>query len=154
MASVPQKLLHEGEGHPITVEMKNGEIYRGQLVASEDNMNCQLNGVTVFAKDGQASKLEHVYLRGSQIRFVVLPDLLKNAPMFKKLQQMKEAKEKAQKAKPKTGPPSACGLLLASPCFQCCNAFLVIFSNFSWHLQGEGQRSGTCSTPKRSAFVN
>jgi small nuclear ribonucleoprotein D3 len=28
---VPIKLLHEGEGHIITVELKNGEIYRGLL---------------------------------------------------------------------------------------------------------------------------
>lgn len=28
-------------------------------------------------------RLEHVYLRGNQVRFVVLPEILKNAPLFK-----------------------------------------------------------------------
>lgn len=39
---VPIQLLHEGEGHPVTVELKNGETYRGHLSEAEDTMNCQL----------------------------------------------------------------------------------------------------------------
>jgi small nuclear ribonucleoprotein D3 len=85
----------------VTVEMKNGEIYRGQLTEAEDSMNCQLSGVTLTARDGQITKLEHCYLRGSQIRFVILPDLLKNAPMFKKVQKVKEARDEAMKSKKK-----------------------------------------------------
>jgi small nuclear ribonucleoprotein D3 len=34
--------LHEGEGHVVTVELKNGEIYRGLLSEAEDTMNCQM----------------------------------------------------------------------------------------------------------------
>jgi small nuclear ribonucleoprotein D3 len=41
------------------------------------------------ARDGRVSKLEQVFLRGGQIKFIVLPDLLKNAPIFKKVQVMK-----------------------------------------------------------------
>ena len=39
---MPIKLLHEGEGHVVTVELKNGETYRGMLVEAEDSMNCQM----------------------------------------------------------------------------------------------------------------
>ena len=39
---VPIKLLHEGEGHVVTVELKNGETYRGMLTEAEDSMNCQM----------------------------------------------------------------------------------------------------------------
>jgi small nuclear ribonucleoprotein D3 len=106
-SGVPVKLLHEGEGHPVTVEMKSGEIYRGRLTDAEDSMNCQLSEVTVVARDGQISKLEHCYLRGSQIRFFVLPDLLKNAPMFKRVQKVKEARDEAAKAKKKGAFPAA-----------------------------------------------
>mmetsp|Transcript_5402 Transcript_5402/g.6148 ORF Transcript_5402/g.6148 Transcript_5402/m.6148 type:complete len:107 (-) Transcript_5402:230-550(-) len=81
---VPIKLMHESEGHKVTVELVNGEVYRGLMVDAEDNMNCQMTKVTMTARDGQASKLEHVYVRGSQVRFVILPDMLKNAPMFKR----------------------------------------------------------------------
>merc|ERR1712048_223393 len=37
------------------------------------------------ARDGKVSQLEQVFIRGSKIRFVILPDMLKNAPMFKKM---------------------------------------------------------------------
>uniref|UniRef100_A0A7S1C9Q8 Small nuclear ribonucleoprotein Sm D3 n=1 Tax=Bicosoecida sp. CB-2014 TaxID=1486930 RepID=A0A7S1C9Q8_9STRA len=106
MAGIPVKLLHEGEGNPVTVELRNGEIYRGQLDAAEDNMNVQLSGVTFRARDGRISKLEHVYLRGSQIRFVVLPDMLKEAPIFKKVQSAKTKNEKDWRAGPmRSGKP-------------------------------------------------
>ncbi|KAH9759516.1 Small nuclear ribonucleoprotein Sm D3 [Citrus sinensis] len=35
--------------------------------------------------DGKVSQLEHVFIRGSKVRFMVIPDMLKNAPMFKRL---------------------------------------------------------------------
>ena len=41
-AGVPIKLLFQGEGHIVTVELKNGEVYRGKLTTAEDTMNCQL----------------------------------------------------------------------------------------------------------------
>merc|ERR1712166_115061 len=81
---IPIKLIHEAEGHTVTVESKTGEVYRGQLLEAEDNMNCYIGSVTMTARDGRTSKLEQVALRGSQIRFMILPDMLKNAPMFKK----------------------------------------------------------------------
>eukprot|EP00696_Hemimastix_kukwesjijk_P002635 gnl/Hemi2/13243_TR4533_c0_g1_i1.p1 gnl/Hemi2/13243_TR4533_c0_g1~~gnl/Hemi2/13243_TR4533_c0_g1_i1.p1 ORF type:complete len:151 (-),score=35.58 gnl/Hemi2/13243_TR4533_c0_g1_i1:137-589(-) len=84
---VPGKLLHEGEGHTVTVELKVGDVYRGQLVECEDNMNMHLQNVTRQGKDGQISNLEQVYLRGSQICWTILPDMLKNAPMFKRVDQ-------------------------------------------------------------------
>ena len=81
-AGVPVKLLREAESHPITVELKSGEVYRGTLEESEDTMNCSLKGVVHTGRDGRVTKLEAVYLRGSQIRFIVLPELLKGAPLF------------------------------------------------------------------------
>merc|ERR1712072_230675 len=81
---IPIKLLHEAEGHTVTLETKTGEVYRGQLLEAEDNMNCYIGSVTMTARDGRTSKLEQVAIRGSQVRFMILPDMLKNAPMFKK----------------------------------------------------------------------
>lgn len=92
---VPVKLLFEAEGMKITVEMKNGEIYRGLLVGAEDTMNVSLSEVLRTAKNGQISKLPSVYLRGSSIRFVVLPNVLKSAPVFQKVQTQKRKMEAA-----------------------------------------------------------
>lgn len=82
---VPIKLMHEAEGHTVTIELKTGEIYRGFLIESEDNMNCQLNSITYTGRDGRMLEMDHAFIRGSKIRFMILPDMLKNAPMFKKV---------------------------------------------------------------------
>ena len=50
---VPIKLLHESEGHIVTIELKNGEVYRGLMVDCEDNMNCKMQNVTLTERDGQ-----------------------------------------------------------------------------------------------------
>jgi len=91
---VPIKLLYEAEGMKVTAEMKNGEIYRGLLLSAEDTMNMTLSDVLRTARNGQISKLPSVYLRGSSIRFIALPDLLKNAPVFQKVTTMKRKMEK------------------------------------------------------------
>ncbi len=76
------------------------------LEEAEDTMNCKLNdgivinwcrvirhlmfsAVIMTARDGRVSRLEHVFLRGGQIKFIVIPDMLKNAPLFKKVQSMR-----------------------------------------------------------------
>jgi small nuclear ribonucleoprotein D3 len=103
---IPISLLHEGEGRNITIELKNGEIYRGHLNESEDSMNCQLSNVVLTARDGQKSKLEQVYVRGSHIKLIILPDILKNSPLFGKVQAMKKPvteKKKSRKASKRGG---------------------------------------------------
>lgn len=82
---VPIKVLHEAEGHIVTCETINGEVYRGKLLEAEDNMNCQMANITCTYRDGRVAQLENVFIRGSKIRFLILPDMLKNAPMFKKI---------------------------------------------------------------------
>ena len=98
MLSVPLKLLAEGEGHMVTMELKSGDTYRGILVGAESNMNATLEKVTHTDKSGRVSKLEHVYVRGSHIRFVVLPDLLRNAPVLGKVAQAVKKNEDKKKA--------------------------------------------------------
>uniref|UniRef100_A0A453JCU3 Small nuclear ribonucleoprotein Sm D3 n=1 Tax=Aegilops tauschii subsp. strangulata TaxID=200361 RepID=A0A453JCU3_AEGTS len=83
---IPVKLLHEAAGHVVTVELKTGEVYRGSMIECEDNWNCQIENITFTAKDGKVSQLEHVFIRGSRVRFMIIPDMLKNAPMFKRLE--------------------------------------------------------------------
>lgn len=61
---VPIKLMHEAEGHVITVELKGGEMYRGELFDAEDNWNCQLKDVTATGRDGRVSQLDHIFVRG------------------------------------------------------------------------------------------
>ena len=39
----------------------------------------------VLFRDGRVAQLEHIYIRGSKVRFMILPDMLKNAPMLKNM---------------------------------------------------------------------
>lgn len=80
---IPIKVLHEAKGLVISLELKTGQTYRGRLISVEDNMNLQLKDVSLIARDGQVSNCETVFLRGSHIRFVVVPDNLRHAPLFK-----------------------------------------------------------------------
>eukprot|EP01089_Gocevia_fonbrunei_P004307 TRINITY_DN1432_c0_g1_i2.p2 TRINITY_DN1432_c0_g1~~TRINITY_DN1432_c0_g1_i2.p2 ORF type:complete len:142 (+),score=13.09 TRINITY_DN1432_c0_g1_i2:40-465(+) len=86
---IPIKVFHEAKGHIVTIELVTGEIYRGQLIETEDNMNCQMGNIIYTARDGRVSNLEQVYIRGSKIRFMILPDMLKNAPMFRNIDPSK-----------------------------------------------------------------
>jgi small nuclear ribonucleoprotein D3 len=42
-------------------------------------MNVQLKDITVTARDGRVSHLEQVYIRGSHVRFFIVPDMLRCA---------------------------------------------------------------------------
>lgn len=82
---IPTKLLHESLGHIVTLELKGGQSYRGKLFDAEDNLNCSLKEVILTARDGKQTHLDSVYIRGSMIRFIVVPDMLQQAPMFKRV---------------------------------------------------------------------
>ena len=63
--------IKQAEGHIVTCETITGEVYRGKLIEAEDNMNCQMNSVTVTYRDGRVANLENIYIRGSKIRYFV-----------------------------------------------------------------------------------
>lgn len=44
---------------------------------AEDSMNVQLKDITVTARDGRVSHLDQVYIRGSHVRFFIVPDMLR-----------------------------------------------------------------------------
>ena len=52
-------------------------MLRGKLIEAEDNMNVQLKDITVTARDGRVSHLDQVYIRGSHVRFFIVPDMLR-----------------------------------------------------------------------------
>ncbi|KAG7380788.1 hypothetical protein PHYPSEUDO_006789 [Phytophthora pseudosyringae] len=115
---IPTILLHDGEGTIVSIEMKTGETYRGLLDETEDNMNCVMRDAVRTDINGNTTHVEQVYLRGSQILFIVFPDIypsqpglscifcrsrigppaiassatLKHAPMFKRVKMWKKHK--------------------------------------------------------------
>ena len=70
-------------------------MYRGELHEAEDNWNVQLSNVTATGRDGKVTHMEHIFIRGSRVRFVIVPDMLKNAPMFKRIDPKNKMKNVA-----------------------------------------------------------
>ena len=85
VVGVPIKLLHESQGLTVTVELKTGQMYRGRLQHVEDSMNMHLREVTVTARDGKLGQMEQCFIRGSNVRLIIVPDNLRHAPFFKTL---------------------------------------------------------------------
>ncbi|CAK66423.1 unnamed protein product (macronuclear) [Paramecium tetraurelia] len=113
---VPLKIMHEAAHHIVTVELKTGEMFTGYMAEAEDTMNVRLDEVQMVTRDGRPMSLEQVYLRGSQIRFVVIPDVFKYAPMFKKIRanakskNMQQIREKARQVREELVPRIKQGL--------------------------------------------
>ena len=76
----------------MTVDTKAGTTYRGYCVETEDNMNVKLRNVLATGPTGEERPLDHVFIRGSQVNFVIFPDILKHSPMFERVLQRKQGR--------------------------------------------------------------
>lgn len=82
-AGIPVRLLNEAQGHVISLELNTGDTYRGKLLENEDNMNLSMYDVTISkGRTGSTTHMNQVFVRGSMIRFILVPEILKHAPMF------------------------------------------------------------------------
>ena len=82
---IPIVLLHDAEGGVVTVETKRGELIRGLLFEAEDQMNLYIKNAIVTDPTGKVKrKVDQLYLRGPDIVFIVIPNMLVNAPMFQR----------------------------------------------------------------------
>mmetsp|Transcript_3804 Transcript_3804/g.3951 ORF Transcript_3804/g.3951 Transcript_3804/m.3951 type:complete len:185 (+) Transcript_3804:73-627(+) len=89
---IPVILLHDAEGGIVTIEIKNGFTYRGILDEAQDNMNCTMKECTKTDPDGRETRIEIAFIRGSQIKFVILPDMLHKAPFFNRIKMWRKYK--------------------------------------------------------------
>jgi len=83
---IPIVLLHDAEGAVVTVETVDGELIRGLLFEAEDMMNLYLKkAVIINQKEPEKSTtVDQVYIRGSRILYIILPEMLAKAPMFRR----------------------------------------------------------------------
>ncbi|KAL1198023.1 Sm-like protein LSM4 [Cardamine amara subsp. amara] len=72
---LPLSLLKTAQGHPMLVELKNGETYNGHLVNCDTWMNIHLREVICTAKDGDRFwRMPECYIRGNTIKYLRVPD--------------------------------------------------------------------------------
>ncbi|GAQ92019.1 U6 snRNA-associated Sm-like protein LSm4 [Klebsormidium nitens] len=72
---LPLSLLKTAQGHPMLVELKNGETYNGHLVNCDTWMNIHLREVICTSKDGDRFwRMPECYVRGNTIKYLRVPD--------------------------------------------------------------------------------
>lgn len=72
---LPLSLLHTAAGHPLLVELKNGETFNGHLVNCDNWMNLTLREVIQTSPDGDKFwRLPECYIRGNTIKYLNVPE--------------------------------------------------------------------------------
>ncbi|KAF1811820.1 Sm-like ribonucleo protein [Eremomyces bilateralis CBS 781.70] len=72
---LPLGLLNAAQGHPMLVELKDGETLNGHLVACDTWMNLTLKEVVQTSPEGDRFwRLPEVYVRGNNIKYLRVPD--------------------------------------------------------------------------------
>jgi U6 snRNA-associated Sm-like protein LSm4 len=68
---LPLTLLKSTQGHPVLVELKNGETYNGTLLSCDSWMNLHLREVILSSRDGDKFfRLSEAYIRGNTIKYM------------------------------------------------------------------------------------
>ncbi|KAI0159025.1 hypothetical protein BJ166DRAFT_321396 [Pestalotiopsis sp. NC0098] len=72
---LPLGLLNAAQGHPMLVELKNGETLNGHLVQCDTWMNLTLKEVVQTSPEGDKFvRLPEVYIKGNNIKYLRVPD--------------------------------------------------------------------------------
>ncbi|RKP04297.1 hypothetical protein CXG81DRAFT_2850, partial [Caulochytrium protostelioides] len=72
---LPLNLITAAKGHPIQVELKNGETYNGVLGNVDVWMNLNLRDVILTRPCGtRFFRLTEIWIRGNHIRYFRIPD--------------------------------------------------------------------------------
>ncbi|KAG1667061.1 hypothetical protein FOA52_000424 [Chlamydomonas sp. UWO 241] len=72
---LPLSLLKTAQGHPVLVELKNGETYNGHLVLCDTWMNIHMREVICTSKDADKFyRMPEAYIRGNTIKYIRVPE--------------------------------------------------------------------------------
>lgn len=73
---LPLGLLNAAQGHPMLVELKNGETLNGHLVSCDTWMNLTMKEVVQTSPEADKfMRLPEVYVKGNNVSFAVLQSL-------------------------------------------------------------------------------
>lgn len=66
----------------VTVELKNGSVVSGTVSGCDMSMNMHLKNVKLTRKGQNPVSMDHLTVRGNNIRYVLLPDALPLDPLL------------------------------------------------------------------------
>jgi len=94
---LPLGLLTAAQGHPMLVELKNGETLNGHLVNCDNWMNLTLREVVQTSPEGDRFfRLPEVYVRGNNIKYLRVPEEI--------LEVVKEQQQNQSQGRGRGGP--------------------------------------------------
>eukprot|EP01028_Stygiella_incarcerata_P013765 TRINITY_DN840_c0_g1_i1.p2 TRINITY_DN840_c0_g1~~TRINITY_DN840_c0_g1_i1.p2 ORF type:complete len:118 (-),score=36.06 TRINITY_DN840_c0_g1_i1:107-460(-) len=70
------RFLMKLAGEQVTIEMKNGTVVAGTITAVDSSMNTHLKAVKMTPKNKNPIAMDHLSIRGSMVRYVILPESL------------------------------------------------------------------------------
>lgn len=80
--------LKQLAGHTVDIELKNGSVVQGEVVAVDANMNTHLKKVRMTAKRGSPTQLEQLTIRGATIRHYNLPSTVNVEALLAKCSEL------------------------------------------------------------------
>ncbi|KAI5297297.1 RNA processing protein, partial [Ascosphaera atra] len=91
---LPLGLLNVARGHPMLVELKNGETLNGHLVNCDNFMNLVLKAVVQTSPEGDKfMHLPEVYVRGNNIKYLRIPDEIVDLARDQQQQQQQQQQQ-------------------------------------------------------------
>lgn len=94
------RFLMKLKNETVTIELKNGTIVVGSVSGVDIKMNTFLQNVKMTVKDKNPINLDQLTLRGSSIRYVILPETLQlDALLVEEESKAKKAKIPTKKGK-------------------------------------------------------
>mmetsp|Transcript_34034 Transcript_34034/g.30823 ORF Transcript_34034/g.30823 Transcript_34034/m.30823 type:complete len:111 (-) Transcript_34034:97-429(-) len=101
------KFLMKIKNESVTIELKNGSIVAGTITAVDMRMNTHLSNVKLTVKGKPTISLDHITIRGNNIRYYLLPESLpletllsSDEPKVTKQRQQVQKKSKKPKRTP------------------------------------------------------
>ncbi|KAK3906286.1 hypothetical protein C8A05DRAFT_29851 [Staphylotrichum tortipilum] len=93
---LPLGLLNAAQGHPMLVELKNGETLNGHLVLCDTWMNLTLREVVQTSPEGDKfMRLPEVYVKGNNIKYLRVPDeiidIASTSTVYEKLRHLRSS---------------------------------------------------------------
>ncbi|KXT02979.1 hypothetical protein AC578_10586 [Pseudocercospora eumusae] len=70
------RFLMKCTNETVTIELKTGTIVQGTIASVSPQMNTNLRNAKMTPKGGVQISLDHISVRGSEIRYYILPDSL------------------------------------------------------------------------------
>ena len=70
------KFLMKMNNETVTIELKNGSEIVGTITGVDINMNIHLKAVKLTVKGRETIAMDHLTIRGNNIRYVILPESL------------------------------------------------------------------------------